>query len=541
MAARKRTVRRAGARRSKWSASWDSPLIGSGSIKYGKRLTRGTSYFAPTSGVATAMKTAANPIMTASRSGAVHITQREILTTINSGANVSGGDFNLQVFDVNPGLSTIASWGSQIAKAFQEYKLKFRLIYTASCPSATAGQLLIAFDHNVGNPTLPTDKQQMSNFSGCVSGQVWAPMTSGTVSSGKKLYVRDGPVPAGQSAQLYDFTKILIGTADLVGAEGPVVTFGTIYIEYSMELYLPRLQFSDESILFSQFPENTPYLSYAEMVAANFQSPVASLVGYPGDTTNMVSKFPANVSGNLEVTAVVDFEGTFYLVFPVAGYYQILLSCYSTDCSENTPAGAAFMAFEDIASWGKGEGVVGVWSINNPMDDPGTPGVMLNAGGDLPDRIAFTQQEFLIYVASNGTYLNGDYTVTGTGWISTGGPDSYRGGGSQTANNVCYSSSIVVAPIGGEVLGYYNPDFLPAMPASETGMERFRKGAVKRFSNGAKRRVKRRRVVVEHKQVDQSDSGEDEPLPTGFLGGLWGAGGKKDKSSSSSTEPPRKK
>jgi len=536
MATRKRTVRRAAARRSKWSASWDSPLIGSGSIKYGKRLSRGTSYFAPTSGVATAMKTAANPIMTASRSGAVHITQREILTTINSGANVSGGDFNLQVFDVNPGLSTIASWGSQIAKAFQEYKLKFRLIYTASCPSATAGQLLIAFDHNVGNPTLPTDKQQMSNFSGCVSGQVWAPMTSGTVSSGKKLYVRDGPVPTGQSAQLYDFTKILIGTADLVTDEGPVVTFGTIYIEYSMELYLPRLQFSDESILFSQYQENDPYMSYTTMVASDFQSPVGALMAFAGDVSGLERKFPASVAGNLEVTAVVDAENNFNLIFPVAGYYRIALGCYSTDCSENTPAGAAFMSWPDVSTWDWGAGIVGAWSINNPTADNLVQGTMLNKAGDLPDKISFTAQEFLIYVASNGTYLNGDYYVTGTGWISTAGSNSYTAAGTITANNRCNSSYVIVTPIGGEVLAYYNPDFLPAMPTAETGVERFRKKAVKHFSNGVRKRVKRRRVVVEEKD-DQSDSGEELP-PTGFLGGLWG---KPKKGSSSSTDPPRKK
>lgn len=478
------------------------PGFGSAGFSYAseKRAAKGYSkrnYFAPSSGIATSMKTAAQPVMTASRKGgAVRITQREILTTLNSSASLNSV-FSLEVFDVNPGLSTICSWGSQIAKAFQQYEMSFRLVYTSSCPSTTSGQVLIAFDNNVGDPQLPQDKTQMSNFSGCVSSQVWAPMETGTVSSGSQFYIRDGPVPAGQSIQLYDFTKILLAQADTQYTEGGIV-FGTVYIEYTLDLYLPRLTYSDESIIFSQLPVNDDTQTAAFIVDANYQTPVAALIGVPGSTANLQNfnnKTPLNVAGGLEVYAVthspVD-SGVetpyFYLVFPNSGYYEVTCGCYST--TSTVVGGAPWVA------WPGTTGSTGAWetgaatqisSFNNPEDL--IAGAFITAGGSLPDDVQLTLQVFLVWVQTPGTLVDPNFNVIGDGWIGCPFDASYYIGTYENDNRI-YSSFIDITPVSPGTVAFYNPPFYVAPVSSAmTGKEKLATQRRKVYSQRLQRKT----------------------------------------------------
>lgn len=486
-----RYAKKAAGPRKKFTAYGDLAIPGFGDVGFGydssqkraaKTLNKGQNYFAPSSGVATTMKTSNNPIMTASKKGAVCITQREILTTVSNTSGEGAGVFNLDVLDVNPGLSTICSWGSQIAKAFQEYKMKFRLVYTASCPSDTSGQLLIAFDHNVGNPTVPQDKQQMSNFSGCVSSQLWAPMTSNYVYS-KKLYIRDGPVPSGQSAQLYDFTKILIATADVDGGAGNI-TFGTLYIEYEMELYMPRLQYSDESILFSQNESWTNTQTKAEIEALDFYTPQTALVGYAGAVADLPpKKLPLNVSGNLEVYCLVDAVGEFQIVFPGTGYYELTMGCLST----NGITGAPYVSWPDVSQWDFGDGIGGAWSIVNPNNDSAVPGTLLINGGGYSDNVVYTQQNIIVLVNEVGTYIDSAYNVNGESWMACMPDICFTDGVTRTSDNRVDGSFIIVNPVGQEVITYFDPSFAPLPASLITGYEHLARRPIKHVRTSKKK------------------------------------------------------
>lgn len=481
------TRRASSGRRGKFTAYGEASIPGFGSAGFtysSKRLMKGTNYVAPASGIATSMRTSNNPVMTASKNGAVVIKQREILTTVTSSIAATGSNFNLEVLDVNPGLSTICSWGSQIAKAFQEYRMKFKLIYTASCPSSESGQLLLAFDHNVGNPTIPQDKQQMSNFAGCTSSQVWAPMESTMQSSMKKFYIREGPVPTGQSIQLYDFTKILIGLADLPGVDFST-TYGTIYIEYELELFMPRLQYNDESIIFSQYAQNEPYKSKAEIVALDYRSPQMALCGVSGDSAfgTTLNKLPAHVAGSLEVQALIDYQGMFNIVFPQAGYYSLTLGCYSSVSTE--VGGASFLAWSDPSAWELGNGIQGIWSVTNttqPPDGTKAGALGLIGGGDLPDDVTYTEQNMFIWVTSVGSWVDQQYAVFGDSWISIQTNDLYRVGNFETDTRV-NSSFIIITPVGGDVLNYFNPGFLPIPTPTISGLEHMRNRAKQKFGS----------------------------------------------------------
>jgi len=492
----------------KFTAYGEASIPGFGSAGFNytneKRLRKPKQYIAPVSGISSVMSTSANPIMTASARGAVCITQREILTTITPRIDAPGSNFNLEIFDVNPGLSTICSWGSQLAKAFQEYKLKFRLVYTASCPSITPGQILIAFDSNVGNPTIPTDKQQMSNFSGCVSGQVWASMESNWVSSPGKLFIRDGPIPSGQSPQLYDFTKILLATADQDASLFTSSTYGTLYIEYAMELFLPKLQFADESILFSQLETNDYNLSQAQLRALDYHTPVSALfdIAGPVNDTDFTKRLVPHVKGNLEIMALMDDLGVFNIVFPTPGYYSITLGCYSTpDAGTSCP----FVAWPDVSEWETGTSIGGIWSISNPSVNPAGQGGLVEQEGSLPDGVIYTQQTFLVWATGVGTYVDNQYNVNGGSWIACQMTDSYTNGATRGDDNRIYSSFILIAPVGEEAISYFDPSFAPLPSMSVSGKEHMARRSVKRFSQ----RHYKSRASKAASSVPVEDEGEE--------------------------------
>lgn len=512
--------RRYPTRRGKFTAYGEASIPGFGHAGFNydssqKRLQRGRNYFAPTSGVATSMKTASQPIMTASkRGGAVTITQREILTTVQGGGGEPSNPFSLTVYDVNPGLSTICSWGSELAKAFQEYKMSFRLVYTSSCPSATAGQIIIAFDHNVGNPTLPTDKQQLSNFSNCVSSQVWAPMTTGRVHSGKKFYIRDGPVPEGQSIQLYDFTKILVGLADQDQSD-PIV-FGTLYIEYTLDLYLPRLQFNDESIIFSQLAQADWDKTAAEIQALDYQTPVAALFSVAGTTggdETVVKKTVPYVQGGLEAQCILDVTGNCTLILPQAGYYTVTFGNLSTQTTAT--GGAPYMSWPDISGFDFGYACQG-WSVVNPDNLEGAPGTLHNYGGSLPDDVVYSEQQFLVYVSEPGTMAQNDYYTLGGGWLSCPINVFYTGGAAVLTTTRCYNSFISVAPISPGAISFFNPSFyLPPIPSAGpmTGRKHMQSRHVQKYESRINRRSdkpEKKAVSVPFVEVTPPES-KDQP------------------------------
>lgn len=470
------------------------PGFASGGFSYSSErrrrgIARSTNYVAPQSGISTTMRTSNNPVMTASsQGGAVRITQREILTTLMSttdnnqlpvGTQVG---FQLDVLDVNPGLGSILSWGSEISNAFQEYKMSFRLVYTSSCPSSTPGQLLIAYDLNTGNPSVPTDKTQMSNFSGCVSGQLWAPLTSNRISS-KKLYVRSGPVPDGQSPQIYDFCKILLAVADQTVTQHPEV-YGTVYIEYTIDLYRPRLQFDENSIIFSQYETSTPNLSAAEVKALDIYSPALSLVGLAGGTsTEFKSSFAKYARGNMEVQAYyLADEEYFYMVFPNSGYYSVTMGCNNSFGA----TGAQIIAWPDAGVWDVGQNTQ-IWSIINTSASNLTQGALHEDGGDLPDNINYTQQNFVVKVDVDGTYIQTDGYINGNGWIRCevlGANSSYRAGATQNVDGRCSNAFIIVSPVSGQLMGFFDPYFSPITPIEAvSGRKHFSRQSVKKVQS----------------------------------------------------------
>lgn len=177
----------------------------------------------------------------------IRVCHREYIGDITSSATAN--TFKSQTYELNPGLDTTFPWMAPIANCFQEYSIlgfvaEFKSSSTDALNSTNTalGSVLMTATYNASEDP-PDNKIDMMN-------QMWT--TSGKPSQNILLpiecdpsqnpfaiqYVRSGPVPTGDNANMYDLCKITIATE---GMQGTSVKIGEMWWSYDIELRKPRL------------------------------------------------------------------------------------------------------------------------------------------------------------------------------------------------------------------------------------------------------------------------------------------------------------
>lgn len=168
--------------------------------------------------------------------------------------------FGINVFPLNPGMSSTFPWLSQVADSYEEYRIK-NLVFTFKSTSTpfvsdqktmSFGTIIMATQYNVNNPSF-NNKRDMENYIGATSG---SPLQGQMhiVRLGddplRTLYIRQGtPTERNYDLKFYDCGKFEIATVGMnlggaADASNPSLTCGEIWVSYEIELLKPRLRTS---------------------------------------------------------------------------------------------------------------------------------------------------------------------------------------------------------------------------------------------------------------------------------------------------------
>lgn len=178
--------------------------------------------------------------------GGVIVRHREYMGDI-----ISSTDFNLQSYDINPGLQTVFPWLSSVAECYEEYSFRglvfeFKSMSAdsplASATSTALGSVIMATSYNSLSPPFH-NKVEMANYDFANSAKpsesfihpveckrAWNPVS--------ELYVRTALVdPSTSDQRLYDLGKFQIA---VVGCQSDVGVIGELWASYEIEFFKPK-------------------------------------------------------------------------------------------------------------------------------------------------------------------------------------------------------------------------------------------------------------------------------------------------------------
>lgn len=185
------------------------------------------------------------PSMHQTGEGGMRIYHKECIGVITSTTG-----FDVQTYQINPGLNGTFPWLSGIARNYQQYDINgLAFVYKPTCSDAISaatvssmGSVSMSSDQNV-IAQLPTSTIQMLQAQFSVSGKPSAELVM-PVEQNKKyggrmtthLLVRTGDVPAGGNRQFYDDCVMFVAT-DGNGVEG--TQLGQLFVTYDISFYNP--------------------------------------------------------------------------------------------------------------------------------------------------------------------------------------------------------------------------------------------------------------------------------------------------------------
>lgn len=139
---------------------------------------------------------------------------------------------------LNPGISTVFPWLSTVS-SFEQYKFKnLSFHFESSTSTSERGQIVMMTNVDAKDPEITSVVQAMS-YSGAAVGRVWDNHTHRVPAQAvtRKNYIRTGTPPVNADLSLYDVGLFYLFT---LGVQ-PSITLGTLWVEYDVEFYTPKL------------------------------------------------------------------------------------------------------------------------------------------------------------------------------------------------------------------------------------------------------------------------------------------------------------
>ena len=174
------------------------------------------------------------------------IQNREFITDIAPPAT-SGNFYTALSSAINPGLTNLFPWLSQIALYYEEYEFEqlifeFKSMVTEGNQNAQ-GNIIMATQYNALNP-LFSSKQQMENYDYANSSKVTQNAFHGVecnpqLNAAAALYVRSGNVPTGQDAKTYDLGIFQFAVSN--GYQTSSINLGEVWVSYRIKLRKSKL------------------------------------------------------------------------------------------------------------------------------------------------------------------------------------------------------------------------------------------------------------------------------------------------------------
>lgn len=166
-------------------------------------------------------------------------------------APLSGNVFEVQSWNLNPGLVSAFPWLSQIAINFEEYEF-MQLIFTYkstvadfASASGQVGQIAIATQYNP-NAYDFADKEEMMLYQGGMSAKTTESIIHGIECDPSKLagapqkYVRGGTIPPTEDLKNYDLGKTSLAVLNVPSTYAGQ-QLGELWVSYTIRLRKPKL------------------------------------------------------------------------------------------------------------------------------------------------------------------------------------------------------------------------------------------------------------------------------------------------------------
>lgn len=255
------------------------------------------------------------PLITTTRNSSRVVHREKVI------ANIPGSLTFLVAYtlQLNPGLSGVFPWLSQIAKNWEQYRVNsMKAIYIPIAPTNTQGDVLLTPSYDSSNPP-PATEEQASNDVNSVENacheRIEMDLVPQSLMAGvSRKYVRSSAI-AGD-IKTYDVGKIHVITNNAAAAGA----FGKLYLEYDVEFFVPK-----SSPLDSTVSQGTSF--FANTVTQNLVTGVGEPIEFnnaPFDPLNIglptVGVFtpPAGCYRIVATTSLVDgtnesFAGNLYL------------------------------------------------------------------------------------------------------------------------------------------------------------------------------------------------------------------------------------
>jgi len=241
-------------------------------------------------------------------------------------------------YSVNPGLSSVFTWLSNVAKNYETYRVHaMRWVFIPLNNTSASGDIIMWADYNATDPPLTTEAQAY-NHAGCYIGSVWeAASLSMRVKEmhalGPRKFVRTTAI-AGD-LKTYDVGQFNIATVN----NASLSYAGKLLCEYDVEFFTPQtvpstaLTPSYTSIGFSNANQTISTGTGAIILFQNFGvstsgsfDPLNFWSGYSAGTfTPPAGCYRITFNATLEDTSAEDYSGFAYFnvagaQYPAAGY-----------------------------------------------------------------------------------------------------------------------------------------------------------------------------------------------------------------------------
>ena len=235
--------------------------------------------------------------------GRVRVSRREYVMRVTAPTTVS--DFDNSSFSINPGLSGVFAWLSQIAANYDEYTLEhlvfhYKPVISQASQSGAMGSILLSCNYNAGAGKFASFRE-MAEYMGTLETRICDEAYFGVECDPKKHgsqeveFVRTGSVPAGQDIKTYDLGLFQIATSDIDSGFAPGSLLGHLYVEYEVLLGKPKLYTALGKGILSDMFRSVAGAS----LAAPFGTPIAQ-------DQNTLGSVLTNIAGNIGVVTLPD-------------------------------------------------------------------------------------------------------------------------------------------------------------------------------------------------------------------------------------------
>jgi len=154
----------------------------------------------------------------------------------------SAGVYQVTGYPMNPGLTAMFPWLSNIARNYESYKfLKFAVDYQPTCGTSESGIAIIGADYDALD-TGPADVKTIMSYRSSKWGNTYKDFThyakAEDLSKNKTYFVRTGDAPGGSDLRLYDTGNVFVASQ---GDSNTSKSVGYLAVTYTIRLMTPSV------------------------------------------------------------------------------------------------------------------------------------------------------------------------------------------------------------------------------------------------------------------------------------------------------------